>query len=148
MAVKTNFLDTNAYAAIKQGRPEAKEIIQRAPRLALCSIVLGELWGGFAFGSRDEQNRIELQAFLASERVQVVPVNEGTAEVYAAIYRQLRLKGNPIPTNDMWIAAGAVQYGFALYSYDKHFRQIEGLVVGHNHGRAFALDCPRPHTPR
>lgn len=130
MALNKILFDTNAYAAFKQGRPEAIEIIQYAPRLVLNSIILGELWGGFAFGSRDEQNRAELQAFLASERVEVLLVDEGTAIFYATIYRRLRLKGNPIPTNDMWIAASALQHGCALYSYDQHFHLIEGLVVG------------------
>jgi tRNA(fMet)-specific endonuclease VapC len=130
MALTTIFLDTNAYVAFKKGLPEAAAIIQRAPRLALSSVVLGELLAGFAVGSREQQNRAELQTFLASDRVQVLGVDDGTAGYYAAVYRLLRTKGQPIPTNDIWIAASALQYGVALYSYDKHFRAVEGLLVG------------------
>ena len=56
-------LDTNAYVAFKQGELDAVEIVQRATRLALSSIVLGELLAGFAAGSREAKNRAELQQF-------------------------------------------------------------------------------------
>jgi len=46
------------------------------------------------------------------------------------VYYGLRKKGNPIPTNDMWIAATALQYNLALFSYDKHFQAIDGLKTG------------------
>jgi predicted nucleic acid-binding protein len=61
-------LDTNAYAAFKQGLPDAVDIIQRVPQLVLSSIVIGELLAGFAVGSREEQNRQELLQLLASAR--------------------------------------------------------------------------------
>lgn len=123
-------LDTNAYAAFKQGNPEAKEIVRRAATLAFNSTVLGELLAGFAVGSREAKNRAELQQFLASARVLVLAVDEATAGYYATIYQSLRHKGRPIPTNDMWIAASAHQHGYALFSYDGHFRNIDGLLVG------------------
>ncbi len=69
MAVTTILLDTNAYAAVKQGQADAVEIVQRAMSLALSSTILGELLAGFAVGSREAKNRAELQQFLASDRV-------------------------------------------------------------------------------
>src|SRR5881397_1392550 len=105
MAVNDILLDTNAYAAFKQGQPDAVEIVQRATRLALSSTVLGELLAGFVVGSREAKNRAELQQFLGSDRVHILPVDDGTATYYATVYRILRSKGRPIPTNDMWIAA-------------------------------------------
>ena len=130
MAVSDILLDTNAYAAFKHGQPDAVEIVQRATRLALKSTVLGELLAGFAVGSREATNRAELQEFLASDRVHILVVDDGTAAYYAAVYRGLRSKGRPIPTNDMWIAASALQYGYALFSYDGHFQQVDGLLTG------------------
>jgi len=123
-------LDTNAYAAFKQGQPDAVEIVQRATRLAISSTVLGELLAGFAVGSREVKNRAELQQFLDSDRVHILPVDDGTAAYYATVYRLLRSKGHPIPTNDMWIAASALQHGYALFSYDGHFQYVDGLLVG------------------
>jgi predicted nucleic acid-binding protein len=106
------------------------EIVQHGPRLALNSTVLGELLAGFAVGSREAKNRTELQQFLASDRVHILLVDDGTAAYYATVYRILRSKGRPIPTNDMWIAASALQYGYALFSYDGHFQYVDGLLVG------------------
>lgn len=123
-------LDTNAYVAFKRGRPEALTILQRASTISVNSVLLGELLSGFAAGARREINRKELGAFLASPRVTVLPVELRTAEQYASIYLALRNAGTAIPTNDMWIAATAMQHGLALFSYDKHFHAIEGLQVG------------------
>lgn len=123
-------MDTNAYAAFKRGLPDAVQIIQHAPVINVSVIVLGELFGGFAAGTRKGQNKRELETFLASGRVQVSEIDEKIAERYAVVYYNLKQKGNPIPTNDMWIAATAIQHDHALYSYDRHFQAIDGLVVG------------------
>ncbi len=130
MAVTAILLDTNAYAAFKHGQADAVEIVQRAMNLALSSTVLGELLAGFAVGSREAKNRAELQQFLASERVHILSVDDGTAAYYATVYRNLRQKGRPIPTNDIWIAASALQHGYMLFSYDGHFQAVDGLLVG------------------
>lgn len=130
MAIRDILLDTNAYVAFKQGRPEAVEIIQYTPHIILCSVVLGELLAGFAAGSREIQNRGELQQFLASERVLIFPIDTVTADYYATVYRTLRAKGRPVPTNDMWIAAIALQYGCAVFTYDNHFKHFDGLLTG------------------
>jgi predicted nucleic acid-binding protein len=130
VAVTAVLVDTNAYTAFKQGKPEALAVIQRASHLAFNSTVLGELLGGFAIGTRAEKNRTELRQFLASARVRVLAVDEITAIHYAEVYQHLRSKGQPVPTNDMWIAASALQYGYALFSYDRHFEAVDNLLVG------------------
>jgi predicted nucleic acid-binding protein len=130
MAVTDVLLDTNGYAAFKQGQAEALDIVRRAARIAVSTVILGELLAGFAAGSRETKNRSELQQFLAADRVVVLVVDEVTADYYAAVYGALRKKGQPIPTNDMWIAASALQHGFAIFSYDAHFKYVDGLLVG------------------
>jgi len=85
MAISEIAFDTNAYTAFKQGKSEAIEIVQRAPRLALSSAVLGELCAGFAVGSRDAQNRVELQQFINVGRVRILLVDDVTAGFYAMI---------------------------------------------------------------
>lgn len=130
MAIRNILLDTNAYVAFKQGRSEAVEVLQHAPRIGLNSIVLGELLSGFAVGRREQENRQELERFLASDRVDQLVVDIETAEHYAAMYRDLRSRGRPIPTNDMWIAASALQHGLAIFSHDGHFHEVPGLTVG------------------
>jgi len=114
-------IDTNAYTAFKQGLPDAVAVVQRAPQLLISSIIIGELLAGFAAGSRETQNRDDLDQFLASARVAVVGADERTAVYYATVYRGLRAKGRPIPTNDMWIAATALQYGARTLQFRRSF---------------------------
>lgn len=67
---------------------------------------------------------------LDSPRVPVFEVDATTAEYYAHVYGGLRRKGTPISSNDLWIAAAALQHGLAVISYDRHFREVDGLIVG------------------
>lgn len=50
-----------------------------------------------------------------------------TADAYGLIHRNLRLRGRPIPANDLWIAASCLEHGAALFSFDAHFEQVDGL---------------------
>jgi tRNA(fMet)-specific endonuclease VapC len=92
--------------------------------------VLGELLAGFATGSRQSENRSELTRFLNSPRVKVVPCIAATADSYALVYAALRRQGQPIPTNDLWIAASCLEHGAALLTLDGHFQYVGGLRVG------------------
>jgi len=123
-------VDTNAYVAFKRGDAEAIAILRAADTIGVSAVILGELLGGFAHGAREADNRRELSEFLASPRVSLLPVTEDTAGFYARVYQGLRRKGKPIPTNDLWIAATALQHGFAVFSYDRHFAEIDGLLTG------------------
>jgi tRNA(fMet)-specific endonuclease VapC len=123
-------LDTNAYAAFRRGHPDAVHVLQHAPLIFVNTIILGELLGGFDAGSKSQNNRMDLTAFLSSPRVAVLPIDQATSESYASIYVALRKAGTPIPTNDIWIAASALQHGLLLFTFDKHFRHVPGLIVG------------------
>jgi tRNA(fMet)-specific endonuclease VapC len=59
----------------------------------------------------------------------VLSCDAATAYTYGSIKQMLRLKGQPIPENDLWIASIAVQQGLRLISRDAHFRSVEGLSV-------------------
>jgi len=123
-------LDTNAYTAFKRGDSDILAVLQHAPRIIVCATVLGELLGGFAAGQRESANRGELTQFLSSPRVQVVPSTAATADLYALVYAALRRKGQPIPTNDLWIAASSLEHGAAMLTLDGHFQAIDGLRAG------------------
>lgn len=122
-------LDTNAYAAFKQGHDEIIKILQHADKISLSVIVLGELISGFTVGSKSKKNLEELNEFLGTPRVNIFSVDETTTRFYATVYASLRRKGKPIPTNDLWIAATALQHGYKLCSFDAHFNAIENLVI-------------------
>lgn len=122
-------LDTCEYAAFKRGDAKAVELIARAERISVPLPVLAELRVGFRGGSREAQNLDELERFLSSSRVDVPPMTEQTAILYAEIFGTLKNKGTPIPINDIWIAAVALEQGAILYSSDEHFARIEGLPL-------------------
>jgi tRNA(fMet)-specific endonuclease VapC len=123
-------VDTNAYTAFMLGDAPVVDVVAFAERIFVNSIVLGELLGGFAAGNRESKNRAELARFLDSPRVEVVPITTQTADSYALVYSGLRRKGQPIPTNDLWIAASALEHGAALLTRDAHFSHVDGLRCG------------------
>ena len=123
-------LDTNAYTAFKVGNQDILAILQHVDIVGISVVVLAELTTGFLAGSKYEKNIAELNAFLDSPRLRIFSLDESTVAFYAKIYITLRQKGTPIPTNDLWIAATALQHGCKLCSFDKHFQAIENLIVG------------------
>ena len=122
-------LDTSAYSAFKRGHEETIEALRSAAEIVLPSIALGELLAGFRAGSRDRTNRRDLEAFLSSPRVRVAPVDPDTAQRYAEIFSYLRERGTPIPTNDIWIGACAMQWGLRLLTTDSHFDRLPQVSV-------------------
>lgn len=121
-------LDTNAYVALMRGDPGTSDRVRRAERLFMSAIVAGELLFGFRNGSRYETNLKELEAFLNNPYVQFLPVTLTTADRFGRIAALLRRKGIPLPTNDIWISAHAIESGAELLSSDRHFEAVDGLV--------------------
>jgi len=122
-------LDTSAYSAFKRGHPEVVQHLRRAREILVSSVVLGELLGGFEAGGRPRRNRGDLRLFLESPRVRLVPVGEATAERYARIYASLRAAGRPLPANDLWIAASAMEHGAELVTLDRDFAGVPQILV-------------------
>lgn len=127
--MKNILIDTNIYTYALKGDSETTGVLQHAQNISICSISIGELLSGFKIGSKEQKNRKELEIFLDSPRVQIQPIDEDTAEFYAEILSGLRKKGKPIPTNDMWIASVALQHGLKLFSKDRHFKYVPGLLL-------------------
>jgi len=122
-------VDTSAYSAFLRGNEEIKQAIMEAEEIFLNPIVLGELYAGFAMGRKEKKNRDILKDFLSSPRVQVVVLDEETAERYAAIVVYLQAQGTRIPSNDLWIAATAMQYGLKLLTTDTHYQKVPQIIV-------------------
>ena len=127
--MKNLLIDTNIYTHALKGDHETVVVLQQAVEIGICSITIGELLSGFKAGKREKKNREELAEFMDAPRVQVYGIDENTAEFYSEILNNLRKKGKPIPTNDIWIAAVAFQYGLHLFTKDKHFKHVSGLLL-------------------
>ena len=105
------------------------EILKKAEMIAISPTILGEIYAGFKLGNREKQNLLELEKFLDTPRVTFLLIDEITSDIYATIFKQLKTAETPIPTNDIWIAAIAMQHGLALFTLDKHFDNIKGLFL-------------------
>ena len=127
--MKGILIDTNIYTRALRGEQETISVLQQVQEIGICSISIGELLSGFKAGTREKKNREELAEFLDAPRVKIFGIDEDTAEFYATILDELRKKGKPVPTNDIWIASVAFQYGFPLFTKDRHFEQISGLIL-------------------
>lgn len=113
-------LDTNAYSDwVRNGRWH--EVITTASEVMIPSIVLGELRYGFQGSKLQEKNEKTLARFLKSPVVTVLEVGETTSKVYANLKHFLRSAGTPIPENDVWIAALAVEALASVVTADSHF---------------------------
>lgn len=120
-------LDTSAYAQFRRGQHAVVGLLTAAERIHLSTITLGELDAGFLLGSRLEENRRALRDLLAESFVSVVNVDAAVAQRYGALFTQLRKAGTPVPTNDIWIAACALQAGATLVTFDTDFERFPDL---------------------
>ena len=121
-------LDTNAFSELKRGNEAVADLVRNAEQILFSVIVAGELQYGYRRGTSLGKNLSDLKAFLASAFVTLLPVTFDTTDRYGRIASRLRDKGRPIPTNDIWIAAHALETGAILVSFDLHFGEVDGLV--------------------
>jgi tRNA(fMet)-specific endonuclease VapC len=120
-------LDTGIVAAHFRGDSEVAEKVGTADELFVSAVVVGELYYG-AYNSRRSDDEIrKIVEFVRAVRILTCDV--ATAEVYGRIKTALRARGRPIPENDIWIAATAIQYDLQLAMRDPHFREVDGLQL-------------------
>ncbi len=103
-------IDTNAAAAYLNGDGVLTQLLLENA-VVISTIVLGEPYYGAEHSTRREQNLARIETF-ADGRV-VIGCDEQTARHYGRIKSALRLSGRPIPDNDIWIAAQAMQHTFS-----------------------------------
>jgi tRNA(fMet)-specific endonuclease VapC len=120
-------LDTSAYSRFRAGDTRVRDLIADAESVFLPTPVLGELHGAFELGSRARENRVALSDFLEEAFVHLINVSDSVARHYGRVYAGLRRAGTPIPANDMWIAACAIDQGGCLLTFDRDFEQVAGL---------------------
>lgn len=122
-------LDTSAYSGFKRGNAPVREAVRDADALFVNAIILGELRAGFRGGGDQQRNDRELNLFLRSPRVRILDVDAETSDRYAVILSSLRRAGTPVATNDIWIAASAMQHGLPVLTGDADFEKIVQIVV-------------------
>jgi tRNA(fMet)-specific endonuclease VapC len=128
MGVIGILLDTSAYSAMARGNRAVLDAVQTAETVAVNPVILGELLSGFARGTHGSENLRLLERFLDSPRCAVLPIVMESAQRYAHIQNSLRSAGTPVPTNDLWIAASAMEHGLTVVTLDQHFARIPQIL--------------------
>ena len=121
-------LDTNRYTDFVRGETSVVEVIRAASKVVIPFIVVAELRAGFRIGTRAKENESVLTSILQRPTISVLYADGDTTHHYAAIHSQLRRQGTPVPINDLWIAAIAIQHELVLFSRDTHFSHIPQLA--------------------
>jgi tRNA(fMet)-specific endonuclease VapC len=120
-------LDTNIVIALFAREAAVLEQLSNAEATLIPSIAVGELYYGARKSARWEANLARLDALVST--VPILPCDTLTARRYGQIKDQLRRQGQPIPENDIWIAALALEHALTLVTRDAHLSQVMGLSV-------------------
>jgi tRNA(fMet)-specific endonuclease VapC len=123
----TYLLDTNAAIAHRKSDPALIKIVEDADLVFVSSITLGELYFGAYKSGRVEANLADTEQLALSGAA--IACDIGTARIYGRIRNELRTKGRPIPMNDVWIAAIALQHNLTLLTRDEHFKEVDNLPL-------------------
>lgn len=120
-------IDSNRFIDFCAGDPAVVDAFEQAALLVVPFIVLAEIRvGAHSVKRGDAQVRV-LGELLQQPGVRVAHSSDTTAHHYAALYARLKKAGTPIPTNDLWIAALAIEHSLVLYTRDAHFDRIPSI---------------------
>lgn len=121
-------VDTNIIIDALKARRSRLEFLQRlssAEPLAFCSIVVAELFAGFASPAEVTKARADLLDSLV-----YVATPERAAELAGSLQHQYKKKGVSLALTDALIAAVAITEGYTLVTDNiKHFPMPELTVV-------------------
>lgn len=122
--MKSLVLDSNAIISLFNGDEDIREIISSAEKVLVPAVVLGEVLLGIDDTKRGRIIQKAFEKFLDQPFVEVLDVSTETASCFVTIMKYLMAHGTPIPTNDVWIAAGALETGSVILTRDGHFASI------------------------
>lgn len=120
-------LDTSVVIPFLKNDGGLRQRFQEVETLYLPHVVLGELRCGEHLSTNPGKTRAGIEAVLAGT-VLLLPTFQ-TAEFFGRIRAALARGGTPIPENDIWIAALALEFQLPLAARDAHFERIPGLSV-------------------
>ena len=123
-------VDANRLTDLFQGDSKLAEDLGNCAEVWIPLVVLAEILAGFYGGTHHVRNEALLRQFLAKPTVGILLPDRDTAEQYGRLFVQLKRAGTPVPDNDLWIAALALQHDLLLITRDQHFGRIPQLLVG------------------
>lgn len=120
-------LDTNAVIAYREGISDVCKLVEGADVIILPVTVIGELLYGALNSKKNRNNEKFVHEFAGYSLV--MQIDESVAARYAKVRFDLKRRGNPIPENDIWIAAACLNLKVPILSRDDHFKLVPGLNV-------------------
>ncbi len=120
-------VDSNIIIDIMKGDAHVAARFQAFHIPCITPVILSELYFGAYRSANPSKNIAKIR--MATQRCRILVMNESTADSFVAIKLALQAKDKPIPENDIWIAASAIQYQFAVYTNDAHFSNIDDLQL-------------------
>jgi tRNA(fMet)-specific endonuclease VapC len=120
-------LDTNIVIALFADEVAVKSNLAQAGEVFIPSFVIGELCYGARKSERVLSNLKRVDDLVVSSTI--LGCDAETARWYGEVKNKLRLKGRPLPENDVWIAALALQHTLILVTRDAHFQEVEDLQI-------------------
>ena len=121
-------LDSSVVIAFLRGNAAAVAAVQRCGGLVVTPVVEGEVRLGFRASPRPQEERLFAE-LLSSPRITRTAIDAETAVRWVTIVDALRRAGTPVPANDSWIAASAMQHGLRVLTTDPHFERIPQILV-------------------
>ncbi|MDR3693449.1 type II toxin-antitoxin system VapC family toxin [Mucilaginibacter sp.] len=120
-------LDTSVIIHIFKSNPDIIAQLRTFSEIFLPSIAAGELYYGAYCFANIKKHLDQSNQFL--KNYTILSPDVITADFYGRIKKSLKDKGKPIPENDIWIAAIAIQFNLPLFATDKHFREINNITL-------------------
>jgi tRNA(fMet)-specific endonuclease VapC len=125
MTGNETLVESSIIIDVMRGDINVSDRLERLPEIYLNPIILSELYIG-AYRS-DNPNKNLNKIVIATKDFKLLIIDATTAQHFVSIKLYLFAKGTPIPENDIWIAASAMQHGLSVYKKDAHFKNINGL---------------------
>ncbi len=124
----TIVLDTNAIISLLDGNVDIANQLSTDKSVIVPSVVCGEFEAGTQGSTRREKESIAaFNGLLGLEHFTVAPITRSTAKIYARLFAELKKAGTMIPTNDIWIAASAIEHAGAVITNDQHLQCVSQI---------------------
>ena len=122
---ETLLLDTSVVILGFKQNENVRKTLEDARQLFMPLPCYGELYFGALNSGNPVKKLAQLHHFM--NIVQLLEGSQTTAEMYGDVRLKLKNAGKPIPENDIWIAAFALQHNLVLFTADAHFDSVESL---------------------
>lgn len=118
--------DTSAVILAGRGNPDAGKAI-KDKRFAITFVTMAEISYGVLKAAKNDAAWSQIMNVIVNQTI--IHVSPNTPAIYARILYDLERRGFKIPTNDIWIAAVAIEARVPLLARDEHFSKVNGLAV-------------------